>query len=107
MSLQGKEKAGESEDTTQESSPEIKADPEAGHPEDGAQENEEDEEDLLGKFEKELEDILLPKSEMAKLKEEVKTEMEKEFDNIMDEVRISWTGSIFHSSLLISSLPKE
>ncbi|KAM3845804.1 protein OS-9 isoform 4-T4 [Vipera latastei] len=82
----GKEKAGESEDTTQESSPEIKADPEAGHPEDEAQENEEDEEDLLGKFEKELEDILLPKSEMAKLKEEVKTEMEKEFDNIMDEV---------------------
>uniref|UniRef100_A0A0F7Z896 Endoplasmic reticulum lectin n=1 Tax=Crotalus adamanteus TaxID=8729 RepID=A0A0F7Z896_CROAD len=82
----GKEKAGESEDTMQESSPEIKADPEAGHPEDGAQENEEDEEDLLGKFEKELEDILLPKSEMAKLKEEVKTEMEKEFDNIIDEV---------------------
>ncbi|XP_039188690.1 protein OS-9 isoform X3 [Crotalus tigris] len=82
----GKEKAGESEDTMQESSPKIKADPEAGHPEDGAQENEEDEEDLLGKFEKELEDILLPKSEMAKLKEEVKTEMEKEFDNIIDEV---------------------
>uniref|UniRef100_A0A8C5RXC6 Endoplasmic reticulum lectin n=1 Tax=Laticauda laticaudata TaxID=8630 RepID=A0A8C5RXC6_LATLA len=60
----GKEKTGESED-----------------------ENEEDEdEDIIGKFEKELEDILLPKSEMAKLKEEVKTEMEKEFDNIIDEV---------------------
>uniref|UniRef100_A0A8C7E3V7 Endoplasmic reticulum lectin n=1 Tax=Naja naja TaxID=35670 RepID=A0A8C7E3V7_NAJNA len=81
----GKEKAGESEDAMQESSPPIKADPETEHPEDGAQENEEDE-DLIGKFEKELEDILLPKSEMAKLKEEVKTEMEKEFDNIIDEV---------------------
>uniref|UniRef100_A0A2D4ETK8 Endoplasmic reticulum lectin n=1 Tax=Micrurus corallinus TaxID=54390 RepID=A0A2D4ETK8_MICCO len=83
----GNEKAGESEDAMQESSPQIKADPETEHPEDGAQENEEDEdEDLIGKFEKELEDILLPKSEMAKLKAEVKTEMEKEFDNIIDEV---------------------
>ncbi|XP_067386051.1 protein OS-9 isoform X3 [Emydura macquarii macquarii] len=49
-------------------------------------EEEDDEEELLGKFEEELDDILLPGSEMAQLKEEVKTEMEKEFDNIMDEV---------------------
>ncbi|XP_063149968.1 protein OS-9 isoform X2 [Candoia aspera] len=82
----GKEKASESDDTVHESPPQSKADSETVHPEDGAQEDEEDEEDLLGKFEKELEDILLPKSEMAKLKEEVKTEMEKEFDNIIDEV---------------------
>ncbi|XP_026569635.1 protein OS-9 isoform X3 [Pseudonaja textilis] len=81
----GKEKTGESEDAMQESSPQIKADPETEHPEDGAQGNEEDE-DIIGEFEKELEDILLPKTEMAKLKEEVKTEMEKEFDNIIDEV---------------------
>ncbi|XP_026529722.1 protein OS-9 isoform X3 [Notechis scutatus] len=81
----GKEKTGESEDAMQESSPQIKADPETERPEDGAQGNEEDE-DIIGEFEKELEDILLPKSEMAKLKEEVKTEMEKEFDNIIDEV---------------------
>ncbi|XP_058025809.1 protein OS-9 isoform X2 [Ahaetulla prasina] len=80
-----KEKADESEDVVQENSPQIKADPETGYPEERALENEE-EEDLIGKFEKELEDILLPKSEMAKLKEEVKTEMEKEFDNIIDEV---------------------
>lgn len=90
----------------QESSSQIKADPETGHPEDGAQENEEDEEDLIGKFEKELEDILLPKSEMAKLKEEVKTEMEKEFDNIIDEVRIPWISSVFQSDLLISPSQK-
>ncbi|KAM6473701.1 protein OS-9 isoform 1-T1 [Liasis olivaceus] len=82
----GKEKASESDVTVHESPPQSKADSETEHSEDGAQEDEEDEEDLLGKFEKELEDILLPKSEMAKLKEEVKTEMEKEFDNIIDEV---------------------
>uniref|UniRef100_A0A8C8RDL2 Endoplasmic reticulum lectin n=1 Tax=Pelusios castaneus TaxID=367368 RepID=A0A8C8RDL2_9SAUR len=50
------------------------------------EDEEEDEEDLLGKFEEELDGILLPRSEMAQLKEEVKMEMEKEFDNIIDEV---------------------
>lgn len=38
----------------------------------------------------------MPKSEMAKLKDEVKSEMEKEFDNIIDEVRScdwSWLPS--------------
>ncbi|XP_062975261.1 protein OS-9 isoform X2 [Elgaria multicarinata webbii] len=82
----GKEKASESEEESQETP--LKSEPTVGteHPEERVQEDEEDEEDLLGKFEKELEDILLPKSEMAKLKEEVKTEMEKEFDHIIDEV---------------------
>ncbi|XP_032993682.1 protein OS-9 isoform X2 [Lacerta agilis] len=81
-----KEMVRESEEASQETPP--KSEPSLGteHSEEGAQEDEKDEEDLLGKFEKELEDILLPKSEMAKLKEEVKSEMEKEFDHIIDEV---------------------
>ncbi|XP_034958610.1 protein OS-9 isoform X1 [Zootoca vivipara] len=81
-----KEMVRESEEASQETPP--KSEPSLGTEpsEEGAQEDEKDEEDLLGKFEKELEDILLPKSEMAKLKEEVKSEMEKEFDHIIDEV---------------------
>ncbi|XP_068777464.1 protein OS-9 isoform X3 [Struthio camelus] len=50
------------------------------------EEDEEEEGDLLGGFEKELEAVLLPRDQMAQLKEEVKTEMEKEFDNIINEV---------------------
>ncbi|XP_044299179.1 protein OS-9, partial [Varanus komodoensis] len=81
-----KEKSSESEEASPE--PPSKSEPPVGteHLEDEAQDDDEDEEDLLGKFEKELEDILLPNSEMAKLKEEVKSEMEKEFDHIIDEV---------------------
>lgn len=52
------------------------------------EDDDEEDDDLLGKFEEELEDILLPSSEQAKLKEEVKMEMEKQFDNIIDEVRL-------------------
>lgn len=47
----------------------------------------EDESELLREFEKELEDILLPKSEMSEMKEDVKAGMENEFDNIIDETR--------------------
>ncbi|NXK15731.1 OS9 protein, partial [Herpetotheres cachinnans] len=50
------------------------------------EEDEEEDGDLLGGFEKELEAVLLPREQMAQLKEEVKTEMEKEFDNIINEV---------------------
>nr|XP_060618943.1 protein OS-9 isoform X1 [Anolis sagrei ordinatus] len=83
-----KEKTSESEGGLQDASPKKESTGEMGKPEEGAQEEEEeDEEELLGKFEKELEDILLPKSEMAKLKEEVKSEMEKEFDHIINEVK--------------------
>lgn len=82
---QSKEKAGSSE--TQEPPPKSEPAAEQEHSEEGRGQEDEEEEDLLGKFEKELEDIFLPKSEMAKLKEEVKSEMEKEFDNIIDEVR--------------------
>ncbi|XP_030052450.1 protein OS-9 isoform X2 [Microcaecilia unicolor] len=46
-----------------------------------------DDEIIIKEFEKELEEILLPKSEISKLKEDVKTEMEKEFDVIIDEAQ--------------------
>ncbi|XP_073432896.1 protein OS-9 isoform X2 [Dendrobates tinctorius] len=47
----------------------------------------EDERALMQEFEKELENILLPKSEASQIKENVKVEMEKEFDNIIDEAQ--------------------
>ncbi|MEE6509649.1 hypothetical protein FKM82_027127 [Ascaphus truei] len=50
-------------------------------------EEEEDDQALMQEFEKELENILLPKSEKSQIKENVKTEMEKEFDNIIDEAQ--------------------
>ncbi|XP_062827151.1 protein OS-9 isoform X2 [Anolis carolinensis] len=83
-----KEKTSESEASAQDTSPKKEPKGEREKPNEGAQEEEEeDEEELLGKFEKELEDILLQKSEMAELKEEVKSEMEKEFDHIINEVK--------------------
>uniref|UniRef100_A0ABM5FPD2 Endoplasmic reticulum lectin n=1 Tax=Pogona vitticeps TaxID=103695 RepID=A0ABM5FPD2_9SAUR len=85
-SRKSKEKAGESEEVMAEAPSKSETAVGTEHREEGAEEGDEDEEDLLGKFENELEDILLPKSEMAKLKEEVKSEMEKEFDHIIDEV---------------------
>ncbi|KAM8976660.1 protein OS-9 [Pelodytes ibericus] len=50
-------------------------------------EEEADEQTLLQEFEKELENILLPKSDVSQIKENVKSEMEKEFDNIIDEAQ--------------------
>ncbi|KAG9491598.1 hypothetical protein GDO78_000225 [Eleutherodactylus coqui] len=49
----------------------------------------EDEDDraLMQEFEKELENILLPKSDVSNIKDNVKSEMEKEFDSIIDEAR--------------------
>ncbi|KAM4046321.1 protein OS-9 isoform 2-T2 [Anomaloglossus baeobatrachus] len=47
----------------------------------------EDERALMQEFEKELENILLPKSDASQIKENVKAEMEKEFDNIIDEAQ--------------------
>ncbi|KAM9616128.1 LOW QUALITY PROTEIN: protein OS-9 [Morphnus guianensis] len=88
-----KEKASEEEE---EAAAVVKAPPDPPVPEEPPagererlEEEEEDEEedgDLLGGFEKELEAVLLPREQMAQLKEEVKTEMEKEFDNIINEV---------------------
>ncbi|XP_009992254.1 PREDICTED: protein OS-9, partial [Chaetura pelagica] len=52
----------------------------------GEEEEEEEDEDVVGGFEKELESVLLPREQMAQLKDEVKSEMEKEFDNIINEV---------------------
>lgn len=86
-SFQAKEKANELEEALQETPTKSKLPLETEHPEEGVEEEEEEEEELLGKFEKELEDILLPKTEIVKLKEEVTSEMEKEFDHIIDEAR--------------------
>ncbi|XP_075708079.1 protein OS-9 isoform X2 [Rhinoderma darwinii] len=47
----------------------------------------EDEQVLLQEFEKELENILLTKSDVSQIKENVKTDMEQEFDNIIDEAQ--------------------
>ncbi|KAM3935199.1 protein OS-9 isoform 2-T2 [Leptodactylus fuscus] len=47
----------------------------------------EDEQALMKEFEKELENILLPKSDVSQIKEEVKTEMGKEIDNLIDEAQ--------------------
>ncbi|NXS57730.1 OS9 protein, partial [Brachypteracias leptosomus] len=68
--------------------PPVPEEPPAGEREQAEDEEEDEEEDgdLLGGFERELEAVLLPREQMAQLKEEVKTEMEKEFDNIINEV---------------------
>ncbi|XP_072263351.1 protein OS-9 isoform X2 [Pyxicephalus adspersus] len=47
----------------------------------------EDEQALMKEFEKELESVLLPKSDVSQMKESVKTEMEKEFNNIINEAQ--------------------
>ncbi|XP_077339760.1 protein OS-9 isoform X1 [Lithobates pipiens] len=47
----------------------------------------EDEQALMQEFEKELENFLLPKSDVSQMKDNVKTEMEKEFNNIIDEAQ--------------------
>ncbi|XP_063997797.1 protein OS-9 [Pogoniulus pusillus] len=68
----------------------VPEEPPAGEKEE--EEEEEEDGDLLGGFEKELEAVLLPREQMAQLKEEVKTEMEKEFDNIINEVEDELEG---------------
>ncbi|NXX39703.1 OS9 protein, partial [Tricholaema leucomelas] len=92
-----KEKVSKEEEE-EETAAAAKASPDPPVPEEppaGEKEEEEDEEedgDLLGGFEKELEAVLLPREQMAQLKEEVKTEMEKEFDNIINEVEDELEG---------------
>ncbi|NWS65206.1 OS9 protein, partial [Chunga burmeisteri] len=90
-----KEKVNEEEEEEEEEAvakalpdPPIPEEPQGGEKEQPEEEEEDEEEDgdLLGGFEKELEAVLLPREQMAQLKEEVKTEMEKEFDNIINEV---------------------
>lgn len=49
------------------------------------EDEDEDERQLLGEFEKELEGILLP-SDRERLREEVKAGMERELENIIQEV---------------------
>lgn len=42
---------------------------------------------LINEFEKELQDVHLPKSEISRIQHDVKAQMEKEFDNIIDEAQ--------------------
>ena len=53
--------------------------------EDEEDEEDEDEQQLLGEFEKELEGMLLP-SDRERLRSEVKAGMERELENIIQEV---------------------
>ncbi|KQK85212.1 protein OS-9 [Amazona aestiva] len=89
-SRKAKEKVSEEEEVegAAAKAPPAPAEPSAGDRErpEEEEEDEEDEEELLGGFGKELEAALLPREQMAQLKEEVKTEMEKEFDSIINEV---------------------
>ncbi|XP_044535786.1 protein OS-9 isoform X7 [Gracilinanus agilis] len=78
----GREGDEESGSETAHEGPEVKAD---GVEEERIEEEEADEEErLLGEFEKELEGMLLP-SDRGRLRFEVKTGMEKELDNIIQE----------------------
>uniref|UniRef100_A0A5F8HGC1 Endoplasmic reticulum lectin n=1 Tax=Monodelphis domestica TaxID=13616 RepID=A0A5F8HGC1_MONDO len=78
----GQEGDAESNSETAHEGPEVKAD---GVEEERIEEEEADEEErLLGEFEKELEGMLLP-SDRGRLRFEVKTGMEKELDNIIQE----------------------
>ncbi|XP_072214071.1 LOW QUALITY PROTEIN: protein OS-9 [Excalfactoria chinensis] len=81
------EKDPETPDPKEAPSPEPpSSDPPGPEEEEEVEEEEEEDAELLGGFEKELGGVLLPREQMAQLKEEVKTEMEKEFDNIINEV---------------------
>ncbi|NXN21474.1 OS9 protein, partial [Nycticryphes semicollaris] len=84
--LQAKEKASEEEAVKAPPDPPVSEEPPAVGEKEEEEEEEEEDRDLLGGLEKELESVLLPREGMAQLKEEVKTEMEKEFDNIINEV---------------------
>ncbi|NXJ71925.1 OS9 protein, partial [Rostratula benghalensis] len=83
-----KEKASEEEEEAVKAPPDppVPEEPPAAGEKEEEEEEEEEDGDLLGGLEKELESVLLPREGMAQLKEEVKTEMEKEFDNIINEV---------------------
>ncbi|XP_029450770.1 protein OS-9 isoform X2 [Rhinatrema bivittatum] len=83
-----KKQKGEEASETQEDGPEASKSQETPLIEKQPQEEEvADDDEVMKEFEKELEEILLPKSEISKLKQDVKTEMEKEFDGIIDEAQ--------------------
>ncbi|XP_077153887.1 protein OS-9 isoform X2 [Ranitomeya variabilis] len=66
---------------------ELHSEEDSTHVSDTRDPEDEDERALMQEFEKELENILLPKSEASQIKENVQAEMEKEFDNIIDEAQ--------------------
>ncbi|XP_051865608.1 protein OS-9 isoform X2 [Pristis pectinata] len=86
---QTKKRKGEDKDPTTESSAQHSEEP-IDQDTSGKQEemvDDDDENELLKDFEKELEEVSLPKSKMAEIKREVKEEMEKEFENLIDEAQ--------------------
>lgn len=64
------------------------------------EDEDEDERQLLGEFEKELEGMLLP-SDRERLRSEVKAGMERELENIIQEVSGS-SSCCFHPCLLLT-----
>lgn len=84
---QTEKRKGEDKDPTESSAeyPEDRAEQDASEKQEETVDDEENE--LLKDFEKELEEVSLPKSKMSEIKREVKEEMEKEFENLIDEAQ--------------------
>lgn len=84
---QTEKRKGEDKDPTESSAeyPEDRAEQDASEKQEETVDDEETE--LLKDFEKELEEVSLPKSKMSEIKREVKEEMEKEFENLIDEAQ--------------------
>lgn len=84
---QTEKRKGEDKDPTESSAeyPEDRAEQDASEKQEEIVDDEETE--LLKDFEKELEEVSLPKSKMSEIKREVKEEMEKEFENLIDEAQ--------------------
>lgn len=85
------------------SEPEVKAKGDTEHQheveeeeDDEDEDEDEDERQLLGEFEKELEGILLP-SDRERLRSEVKAGMERELENIIQEVSTALPSACFCS----------
>ncbi|XP_069826436.1 protein OS-9 isoform X2 [Dendropsophus ebraccatus] len=80
-------KTGKKDDKSEAESKELQSEDNPNPASEIRDPEDEDEQALMREFEKELESILLPKSDVSQIKENVKAEMEKELDNIIDETR--------------------
>ncbi|KAM9319920.1 protein OS-9 [Gastrophryne carolinensis] len=66
---------------------EVKSEEESESVDDLKEPEDEEEQAMMKEFEQELENFHLPKSDMSHIKENVKTEVEKEFSKIIDEAQ--------------------
>lgn len=110
-STQGKPNAGQEQPAdgaaeAPQSEPEVKAKGDTEHQQEVEEEEDDEDEDedederqLLGEFEKELEGILLP-SDRERLRSEVKAGMERELENIIQEVSTALPSGCFCRCLL-------